>query len=924
MSTGVLLCSFLSLLVAVCCLADAPPAPDSLVLENEWLRMEVSADGARIVSLIDKPRGEEQAKMLPFIGGLGEVRFNGVINHNDLRDRYALTLDNDATEGPTITAVTIAAATEDNPVAATVTKRYTLVPDAGRIQCELTLRNDGEQEFALMPWVRHLLRRGLEAQPEEAHMTPYGAFLSGKPVPGRPDLNPGYDHHHFPATNWTSRVTMPLGRQSNTLVSILPPAELLKVYNWHRSKEDFCTQEFIAAPLFLAPGQTQTLRYELVVAAPVRNIVYASPGLIVGATPHPTGIAIDARQLELSFAAPAAVTSVQVTAVLTRVDAPTTALHTETFTLHDLGPSSVIQRAVPIELTDGVNYQMHLTFARDDAPWWPGQQVNDSRPVVIPLVPGKPQAEQVVYPATDAARDRLLQIKQRHVPAPRVARNSALDVFALNAGMRIFPEDRCVPQDDADPALRACRNEYESMQLVLFPQAGAPAEIHVAADDLIGPDGSRVRCESVNRLLEVKTVIPSRYNASLPVGTYREGLLPTQALPLAEHVNVPLVVTYYVPEDAAPGRYHGQVRLGQGDSILEVPVEMEVWHVTLPRANPWMDTPASLKGLSTGGVVVHGGDGQPMTGAQLLEATVDMHLKYRLTPCDAGITRDLLTLNFDRFEPIMQSYVDRGATMIYLGSIPQLLAQHSAQLEQVETYLKEKGWIGHFYVRPGFDEASPDLLEQMRVVCARWKAVSSIPVMETYYHAEPNALFDMLDIYCRSVSDEPWVRRRMAAGDRFWKVNAFPQHVEIEPWTIRRQYLIFWEARFTGTYLWTIKQWHGVTKWYEDFWCDGGVGNLSATLIWPHETGLLSSLGLEALRDAIEDNALFWMLREKLGRVNPDAPLTPEQRRAMELARNLCQGDPFAAQITDMNELIRLRRQAGEALSVLNASNIEH
>jgi hypothetical protein len=295
-----------------------------------------------------------------------------------------------------------------------------------------------------------------------------------------------------------------------------------------------------------------------------------------------------------------------------------------------------------------------------------------------------------------------------------------------------------------------------------------------------------------------------------------------------------------------------------------------------------------------------------------------MHLKYRLTPCDAGITDDLLAMRFPQFEKQMQRYLDAGATLIYLGSIPRLLKEHSGDLPQIEAFLKSRGWTSHFYVRPGFDEASSDLVPQIRAVCQQWKQVSAIPIMETYYHEEPEGLYGMLDIWSRSVSDAPWIRRRMEAGDRFWKVNAFPNALEPEPWIIRRTYIRFWDFRFTGTYIWTVKQWTGVTKWYEDFWCDAGVGNLAAVLMWPHETGILSTIRLEALRDAIEDNAVLWMLREKLEAWDGREPADAVTAAALGRARDLCSGSPLSDRIDSVASLQALRLQAGETLSALN------
>src|SRR6185295_4371854 len=119
----------------------------------------------------------------------------------------------------------------------------------------------------------------------------------------------------------------------------------------------------------------------------------------------------------------------------------------------------------------------------------------------------------------------------------------------------------------------------------------------------------------------------------------------------------------------------------------------------------------------------------------------------------------------------------------------------------------------------------------------------------------------------------PLFNERIKAGDRFWKVNAMPGTMEDEPWISgRNRYIWMWDHRFTGSYNWGAKVWGGVKKWGEDYWCDNGVGNLAAVLMWPHVTGILSTIRLEAMRDGLKDNALLWMLREKVDAMEGQTP----------------------------------------------------
>src|SRR5581483_10432269 len=176
------------------------------VLENDTLRIEVSSIGGKILSLRDKVRGREEVKVLPYIAGMNEVRYQAVLNVNDTSTRFALSSGRDDHGDATVTASVRAVPTDDLPAAATVTKHYTLEGQSGRLRIALELANEGSEEIALMPWVRNLINRGLKELPEEAHMTEYGAYLRGNPIPGKPQASKALDWHFIPAANWSTRV----------------------------------------------------------------------------------------------------------------------------------------------------------------------------------------------------------------------------------------------------------------------------------------------------------------------------------------------------------------------------------------------------------------------------------------------------------------------------------------------------------------------------------------------------------------------------------------------------------------------------------------------------------------------------------------------------------------------------------------------
>ncbi|MBM4048585.1 MAG: hypothetical protein FJ279_26075, partial [Planctomycetes bacterium] len=701
----------------------------AIALENECLKAVISPIGARILSLADKARGREEVKVLPYAGGINEVRFGAALNLDDLRSRYALSVRPGQPGSQTVVAVANVVPTDEKPFAATVTKTYTLRDGSSCIHLAVEIANEGQDEIALIPWVRHLLQRGLKEQPEEAHMTDHGAFLRGHPVPGRPHLRRDHDWHFYPAANWTSRVVLPTEDGSNTLATVLKPSDMLKIYNWHRMREDFCTQEVIAAPLFVPPGQGRRWDYCLVLAAPVRNVVYASPALVIGASPHPTGLAAGTKGLELAFAATEEIASLRVKGRLVTLAEPGRALQEHDLALRELSPRDVVRQTIPLALPEHGHCQIRLSFARDGQPFWPGAAVEDRDEVTIPLVVGAQDTSEVVFPGRERRASRLRRVEPQNRMAVRAYGCDAFDAFAFPAGERCFRHDTLTASGTGPVRLHASAGECESFQLILVPRATGEATYEVAAADLTGPSGDRVACEGASEFLYVQTRMPSGYNPRFAVGEYPEALLPTKRVTLTgSERNHPLFVTYRVPREARPGVYRGAVELRDGRGVHRIPVELTVWRITMPARSRWMDTPTSLKMGGTGGVTVKTPDGRAMSREELLRATVDMHLKYRLTPCDSGMTTHLLSGRLGEFEPEMRRYVDAGATKICLGITPKLLQDHAARLPEVARYLAEKGWTGYFYVRPGFDEASTDLIPQIRAACQAWKNVSRIPV----------------------------------------------------------------------------------------------------------------------------------------------------------------------------------------------------
>src|SRR5262249_23066654 len=153
--------------------------------------------------------------------------------------------------------------------------------------------------------------------------------------------------------------------------------------------------------------------------------------------------------------------------------------------------------------------------------------------VIIPLVVGTSGTAEKVFPLRTKGVSRLPRVEPRKVEAPRVLAGTAFDAFSYSASERCFKTDTITSAGEAPLRLHAARGEHESCQLLLVPKTADKQAFSVAMTELVGPDGSRVTCESVNEFVYVPTQIPSGYNARKLVGEYPEALVAIDHLTLA-------------------------------------------------------------------------------------------------------------------------------------------------------------------------------------------------------------------------------------------------------------------------------------------------------------------------------------------------------------------------------------------------------
>ena len=144
------------------------------------------------------------------------------------------------------------------------------------------------------------------------------------------------------------------------------------------------------------------------------------------------------------------------------------------------------------------------------------------------------------------------------------------------------------PDSSWEPRLHAARGEWEAFQLVV---SGAPEDVQgvmLTSMSIKGPGDALIPAPVLLREQYVAVTQPSE-STPLPAAEYPDPLVPQtfpwQPLPKARRVNQPYWVDVYVPPDAPPGDYHGEItaKLASGQNLF-MTFSLHVWGFSLPRA----------------------------------------------------------------------------------------------------------------------------------------------------------------------------------------------------------------------------------------------------------------------------------------------------------------------------------------------------
>ena len=568
-----------------------------------------------------------------------------------------------------------------------------------------------------------------------------------------------------------------------------------------------------------------------------------------------------------------------------------------------------------------------------------GQDAVEAAAQAVRTEPGQTAGTRLALAASQPGEHEIeLHIAADKVP-PLVARLrlTVCDFYRTDYGRRIagggapvgvwwcdathkIHRQRALPEAESPAAeLSAARHDWEAVQVVVRPEQNLRG-LTAAVDPLQGPEGAVIGADKIRVLRAYYHYVEHPTDRSSVQGQWPDALPPLdQALDVAQGANQPLWVLVYVPEDARPGDYRGQVRLQAEGWSAVVPLRLHVWNFALPRANH-LETAFGLnpstifryhnlkseadrrrvldlyfQSLSEHRISPY--DPTPLDPIQVkfLPDAQPPRAELDFTAFDAAMERALKQWHFTGFRLPVQgmgggTFHKRHEPKIlkFCEDTPQYKALFASYVGQLESHLRAKGWLKHAYVY-WFDEPEPKDYEFVRGGMERLRQYA--PGLRRMLTEEPgDALGEAIDIWCPLTPkfDPEKAQSCRSRGEHFWwyvccspkapYCTLFIDHpaTELRVWQWQT-----WQRGVDGILVWTVNYWtsdaaypHAAQNPYEDpmgyvssyntapgerkFW-----GNGDGRFIYPPEKAAVpGSKGAEPVIAGPVSSIRWEMLRE--------------------------------------------------------------
>jgi hypothetical protein len=549
-------------------------------------------------------------------------------------------------------------------------------------------------------------------------------------------------------------------------------------------------------------------------------------------------------------------------------------------------------------------------------------------------------------------------------------------------------QQRPVPEAVTSAAsLSAARNDFEAVQVVVRPK-NALKQLTAAMSDLTGPEGSVISTDDV-QVLQVYYHFVKTPTDKTGVSDWWPDALPPLDKPLdvdAEK-NQPLWVLVHVRENAKPGDYVGALNLRAEGWSAVVPVKLHVWNFALPERNH-VET---AFGINIADMAKYQHLKSEADQRRVWQMYMQNFADHRISPYNPvpfdmyqvkfefNGSESKATIDFTAFDKAMTEAIEKyhftnfrlpiqGMSRGKVGhgdvkpakldkfteETPEYQAAFASQVRQLESHLREKGWLKMAYIY-WFDEPKK---EDFPAVCAGMDRIKKYaPALQTMITNE-NLGEDrggMIDIWC-PVSPRyahEVAAKRQERGERYWwyvctgpkapYCTLFIDHpaAELRTWLWQT-----WQNDISGILVWRATYWtspglKSMQNPYEDpmgyrknidspkgaYW-----GNGDGRFIYPplaaasfNDSGKnpilsppVSSIRWEMLREGIEDYEFLWLLRDLLDKKRPmlNAEQVKNYEALLQVPADITQGMTRFA--TEAGPIYARRAAIAEAIEHLS------
>ena len=489
---------------------------------------------------------------------------------------------------------------------------------------------------------------------------------------------------------------------------------------------------------------------------------------------------------------------------------------------------------------------------------------------------------------------------------------SELTYWVTHGTTRVKPA--ASPADRQTAVIKAAKNEYEPFQVILQSNE-ALKNVDVVASDLLGPNGWQIGKENITLFREhyVYVRVPSS-RCDNPPGWYPDALIPfvnpitgeriqskSQREPLRfvaapfdiwKGINQVLWVDVFVPKDAAPGDYKGNLTVTvDGKEDLKIPMNLTVWNFELP------DIPSMQAdvGSYSRAAKWHGVDAGSEEFRQIELRYCEAMAAHRICPMipqylhpkpnsDGSISTEETHAQLKEFVETMRVnsfHIRFGTGHPYSDPLGENRDKAIRYLRNLYDYLDANGWaeMSYTYVidEPNdaeaydrvraFAELLHEAHPQLKCLCTE-QTETQDPNWDDFY--------GYVDIWVPlwPLHNEENAQERLNAGDELWSYTALCQGKEPSPfWQLDFPVLNYripmwgsWRYQMTGLLYWSAVYWERVNDPWLDQLTIYGRYNGDGSLLYPGADagidGPVTSIRLKNIREGMEDYEYFKILTD--------------------------------------------------------------